>query len=132
MCPGGLLTLTCSANASFLQWSVTVPHHQITRTRFLSYIGTAQRATPIIINATMFNITRTFDRTLTFPLISMILADSVTAKLNGTMINCSEIHVHALQNITMNILISKRIHVIANGDNHGMVTFLLIFFYICT
>ena len=116
VCPGGQLTLTCNANASFLEWSVTVPHYQITKTRLLSNTGTAKRRAPIIINSTTFNITRNIDESLNLPLISMISTDNVTARLNGTVIGCSEI---LIGEIDMIITLSTSIHIINDGAGHG-------------
>ena len=67
----------------------------------------------------MFNITRTLNETLSLPLISMMLADNMTAKFNGTLINCSGISQANMMN-TM----STRIHIIENGTEYSMFTLM--------
>ena len=91
MCTGERLVLTCSTNASLMQWSVTVPRYGTTETRLLQYSGTAQRATPIVIGSITFDISRMLDESLTLPLVSTIISDGVTTDVNGTMVICSEI-----------------------------------------
>ncbi len=91
VCPGGRLILTCSTNANLMQWSVTVPYYGATKTRSLQFSGTAQRATPIVIGSTTFNISRRLNESLILPLVSTIVTDGTTANINGTLVICSEI-----------------------------------------
>ena len=106
MCLGGRLELTCSTNASLMQWSVTVPRYELTETRRLQYSGTARRATSIIIGSITFNISRTLDESMALPLISTIITNSVTTDINGTLVNCSE--------LGTNTQLTTRIHIIGS------------------
>ena len=114
VCPGGLLALTCrSTNAAFQQWSATVPRYpERTETRIISYDGTAQRTSPIIIYSISINVTRTFENEA---LVSKIFTDNVTADLNGTTVNCTEI----LRSGTRVELQTRSIHIIEQGTYAG-------------
>ena len=103
VCPRGRLMLTCSTDANLMQWSVTVPRYPGTsQTRGLQYSGTAQRATPIVIGPSTFNISKTLNESLSRPLISTMVADVVT-DINGTVINCSEYIENGMNTVTTKV-----------------------------
>ena len=111
VCPGGQLKVTCKSNSSLIEWNVTVPLYQRSWIRTLSYIGTAQRTTPIQIDeTTMFNISRSLDETMPLPLISVILSDNVTASVNKTIISCTG-YDNLFNELIMNTL-TTQVHII--------------------
>ena len=87
VCPGGQLTLTCSADVgeSPLLWSLKFPHSSHVERRYILSTGIAS-APPLTVGNTAFQ----FLRTSTSPLKStMIIENVAAAQLNDTRVNCS-------------------------------------------
>jgi hypothetical protein len=84
VCPGSNLTLTCLTSGPSLRWVITLPYHYLPEERIISSAGTANSQTPLFENPTLFS----FLKTSRVPLVSTILIDNITARLNGTHIDC--------------------------------------------
>ena len=104
MCPGKRINLTCQAtlNEILLQWSLTIPGRSVPELRFISSLGSAQSVTPLTVGQTVFQ----FFRTSTSPLISRMIINNVTVKLNGTRVDYS---------YAGSIMSTTTINVISNG-----------------
>ena len=119
MCLGGALNVKCSTSADKLEWNVTIPYYEKLWSRTLSYIGTAEMATPITdsMNTTVnLHISRSLNETLALPLISILSTRTVTVELNKTVIICTG---KTLRDNT--VLGSASVQVILIGDNDGNV-----------
>ena len=92
VCPGAALVITCSTDRNFLNWSVTIPpsasesEQAVTRNRLIS--SSSQTIFPLIISTKTFNISivSTMDR-----FTSALSVINVTADLNGTLVQCTDI-----------------------------------------
>ena len=102
-CPGEQLTLRCSTNETYLEWSVTD-----TQRRLVSFQGLAQELGPLTVNSIIVPISRISDNGV-LPLVSTLSISNVT-KFNRTVVNCSEIMENG-QKLTS----STNIHLIATG-----------------
>ena len=111
--------MKCSTSADVLDWNVTVPHYEKSWSRALSYIGTAEMATPITdpMNTTVnLYISRSLNETLALPLISTLSTHTVTVELNETVIICTG---KTLRDNT--VLGNASVQVILIGDNDGNI-----------
>ena len=87
VCPEGQLLLTCvRISGSILYWDVSVPHLAGAATQRIVQNQGSLLSPEFNIGFTEFNITRTSDS----PLISQLLINNVTTKINGSTIYCSE------------------------------------------
>ena len=83
--------VTCTTIEQVLRWQITVPEgNGRTDTRHQSYNSLSQTATPLEIDSSTINFTRTSVRG-NLPLTSRLEIDHVSAGLNGTMITCTEV-----------------------------------------
>ena len=83
--------VTCNTTEQVLRWQITVPGgNGRTDTRHQSYDSLSQTATPLEIHSSTINFTRTSVRG-DLPLTSRLDIDHVSAGLNGTVINCTEV-----------------------------------------
>ena len=74
-----------STAATLLEWSVTIPDPTSIEAKTSSFERAGnQTAKSIFVNSTILNISRSF------PLVSEIFTDNVTADLNGVLITCTE------------------------------------------
>ena len=95
VCPETNFTVTCSTNESqFLEWKVVVS--QKSNSRLVSALGVANQVQPLLINSTLFHISRISDNGTT-PLISSMLISNISNALNNSVINCSEIGMNGVK-----------------------------------
>ena len=100
--------VTCTTTEHVLRWQITVPGgNGRTDTRHQSYDSLSQSATPLEINSSMITFTRTSVQGR-LPLTSRLEIDHVSAGLNGTVINCTEVGLN-----------------LVNPDTSGTVLFIL-------
>ena len=111
VCLGEDLAFTCSTDKDFLEWNVTIVTGQtVSRTRLIS-VGVS--IIPLMINMKLFNIS--FTNVLggsSVSLESVLFVTNVTADLNGTMVNCTEVGT-SLADTSSSI---ATVHVIRTGD----------------
>ena len=83
--------VTCTTTEQVLRWQITEPGgNGRTDTRHQSYGSLSQSATPFQINSSRITFTRTSVQGQ-LPLTSRLEIDHVSAGLNGTVINCTEV-----------------------------------------
>ena len=99
VCPGELLTVTCTTNGSFIQWTAA-PAGAAQGSGFNSIVyKTRDVSTPYIsINGTDFVVARNS----TSPLVSVVLIDNVTSSLNGATLNCT--HSDGMTSTVINVI----------------------------
>ena len=128
MCPGDVLNLMCGTNQTFLRWNISAPAVGISgesQSLFngISFIGVIKISSCTVT----FNVS-VLSGTVNFPLRSEILAENVTADLNGTTITCLEIIPdQGPGEITRNVS-TTRIHIIGNEALHSKLNQLLYYF----
>ena len=110
--------MKCSTNAAKLEWNVTIPHYGRSWSRELSYLGTAEMATPIepMDMAITLHISRSLNESLVLPLVSMITTHTVTIELNKTVIRCDG---KSLRDDA--VLGSASVQLILIGDSDGRI-----------
>ena len=93
---GDQLNLTCTTtteSVEFLQWSIPLVNEHGTMleeiTRYINS-GGAYQTSQTLLNSTTFTFTRSSIQGI-LPLISMLLVDSVSTGLNGTVVHCMEV-----------------------------------------
>ena len=84
VCPGSNLTLTCFTNGPQLRWVITLPYFYRPEARIISSTGDANSQTQLFEDPTLFS----FLRTSRVPLMSTMLIDNISARLNGTHVDC--------------------------------------------
>ena len=107
MCSERALRVKCNSTAYLLEWRILDNHRVITRSFQVDGIRTM--ATPISVNSTTLNVSRSL------PLVSTIFTDNTTADFNGTVITCSE------QAINATTLSSASVQIILVGNIGGSV-----------
>ena len=82
-----------------------------TYSRYISSTDESQQASSWVVNSTLLNTTRVSHQGM-LPLVSRLLINPVTIGLNGTQVNCTEVH----SDTTMsNVMASTIINVIGEG-----------------
>ena len=91
VCLGGQLSLTCTINASFIQWNLNIPHFSPPS---ITHLFSTNRVTDIsetfTINEIDFEILKTSDRGVV-PIVSTLSITNASTGLNGTLIQCMEV-----------------------------------------
>ena len=59
--------------------------------RYISLTDVSQQESSMVVNSTSFNVSRVSHRGMS-PLVSTLLINPVTIGLNGTQVNCTEVH----------------------------------------
>ena len=91
VCLGGQLSLTCTVNASFIQWNINIPHfNPASITRQYSKFRVTTIADTFTINETDFDILKTSDRGAV-PIVSTLSITNASIGLNGTLVQCMEV-----------------------------------------
>ena len=108
--------VTCTTTEQVLRWQITVPgENGRTDTRHQSYDSLSQSTTPLEINSSMITFTRTsVQRRL--PLTSRLEIDHVSAGLNGTVINCTEVGLNLMNPDTAETVLLILGQDFANGN----------------
>ena len=89
VCAGGDISLTCTINATIVEWSVTAPHrHSLTRLLSINTRTTVRETIPVS-GIVVFEIIKVSNRG-DLPLVSKLSANNVSAGVNGTLIKCRE------------------------------------------
>lgn len=110
----GELSVTCSVNASFLEWIVTFPHFKPSVMRLISSSSLdGVLLMPQTVNNTVFHFFKLSNRRA-LPLISRILIKNVSTDLNTSNVTCKE--VNNLINDTQRTLVTT-VHI----TDHGML-----------
>ena len=127
MCPGDILNLMCDTNQTYLRWNISAPAIGISKESQSLFVE-ASSIRAIRISSVIFNIS-VLSGTVNFPLRSEILAENVTADLNGTTITCLEIIPDQDRpgEITRNVS-TTMIHIIGNEALHSKLNQLLYYF----
>ena len=93
VCEGGELSLTCSTNETLLSWTSSPLQNEQgqvrTFTRSISSSGVSQQMSTLMVNSTLFNVSRVSGRNES-PLVSRLVIGPVSVGLNGTRVNCTE------------------------------------------
>ena len=92
VCRGDQLELTCTTTGSLLQWSFLIPKGEMTATTYSRILTTSSSlAVPgLLVNSVTLSFIRVSAQN-TLPLIATVLINPVSAELNGTLVNCSDI-----------------------------------------
>ena len=114
-CPGGLLSLTCSTNETYIEWAVDVPGYPKQIRSFDTFGSTLRQFEQAIIGSTMFNFSKEINISMNLSLISMILVENMIVALNGTTIDCTEITKESEVGSTL----TTNIHIIGNEADHS-------------
>ena len=104
VCPGEQVTVTCSTNGSFIQWTV-IPSGADLGTGFTTVIYDLRDVSTshLKVDQTDFQ----FSKTSISPLESLVVIDNVTFSLNGATLNCT--HTGGMTSTVINV--------IGNGNN---------------
>ena len=94
VCEGEQVELMCTTNMRILEWVstplITNEQRQVrTFMRFIASEGVSQQMSTMIVNSTMFNVSRVSSRD-ELPLVSKLVINPVSNGLNGTEVNCTE------------------------------------------
>ena len=93
VCRGDQLELICTTNRIFLEWSFSLISEGETSARTYSRILNILSGPAIpglLVNSITFSFSRVSAQD-TLPLISRLLINPVSAELNGTLVNCTDI-----------------------------------------
>ena len=95
VCRGDQLELICTTTGRFLEWSFSLVStgETTTVTRYLRVLSTSAVVSwisPVIVANSSFTFSRISVQN-TLPLISRLLINPVSAELNGTVVNCTDI-----------------------------------------
>ena len=95
VCPGGELAIACSADTSFLEWSIAPSFTLIPGTPYKTRLVSASSEidlTPIVLNMISFDFSHTTHTNgSSVSLVSVISVTDVPDILNGSRINCTDI-----------------------------------------
>ena len=127
ICQGEQLELTCTTNATFLRWilSLQIEHGTVqTYSRYISLTDVTQQASSWVVNSTSFNVSRVSHQGKP-PLVSRLLIDPVTIDLNGTKVNCTEVDTTMNNPDIAMVMASTIINVIGEGCKHKQLNHML-------
>jgi hypothetical protein len=91
---GDPLLVTCTASVEFIKWSILQVNDQGTLEEATTSVQINSRDDNQVVQRAMNSSTFLFTRTspqLASPLVSILLVDSVSVDLNGTVVNCSDV-----------------------------------------
>ena len=94
VCRGDQLELICTTTGRLLEWSISLIPTGETTTTFIRRLLTTFEGVSSISSSIVANSSFIFSRISaqnTLPLISRLLINPVSAKLNGTVVNCTDI-----------------------------------------
>ena len=101
VCMGENLTLMCTTSETLLTWHVSIPNRHLVDTRYIGSSDVGNNQPSVTIDQTRIQ----FIRTSVSPLTSIVPIENLTARFNGTMVECLD---------SERILLTT-IHVIKNG-----------------
>ena len=86
VCPGEQLAFVCSTNKLFIEWNITIfqSGQSISQARLVSSVSPIET---LVVNMKAFHIIRNEFTPLTYTLI----VANITADLNGTRVNCTDV-----------------------------------------
>ena len=106
----------CNTTGHVLRWKITVPgHNGRTDTRLQTYNSLSQSQTPLMIDSSTFTFTRTSVQGH-LPQTSRLDIDHVSAGLNGTVINCTEVGLNLMNPDTSGTVLLILGRDLANGN----------------
>ena len=124
MCSGDELELTCTITGELLQWRFSVIRGNDTAATHFSrtITSTGLAMLNLTVNSTVFNFSRISAHN-SMPLMSRLVISPVSNGLNGTVMNCVDVHTREVSSTT--IIIGER------GVSQGIVYATQLYSYSC-
>ena len=100
VCPGEqptTLTMSCSTNHTFLEWSISTLKHE---TRSISYLDQNVFVQPIMVDSANFTFSR-ISSPGTLPLVSTMTIMNITSNLEGVTISCIGLNSSSLSSVVL-------------------------------
>ena len=104
VCPGEqptTLTMSCSTNHTFLEWSISTPRRE---TRSIPYLDQNVFVPPIMMDSANFTFSRVSSPGA-LPLASTMTIMNITSSLQGTVITCTGLNSSLVSSVVLMITI---------------------------